>query len=355
MKHFIYILIPACALLPFRPQAQQLLIGPGAQLVVTGAPSLVLNNTSLVNNGRFTADSSTVLFAGARHASIGGYNPLSFYNLVIDIPRGEVQLNNNAAATGSITMNNGNLQLNNYTLNLGSSGRISHERNEARIIGNNGGAITITALLNAPHAVNPGNIGVEITSDANLGPTVITRGHLQQSNDLGQTGIQRYFDVLPSFNTTAPATLRFYYFDAELAGYNKNGLQLFSGKPAGKDLVPRGKDQGDGTDNWILKNNLPALQRFTLAPAPRNTTTASSLQLYPNPSRNTFTMVLLSDKEKEGTIGLRDQDGRLLETKTVHCQAGINKIEWNISGYAAGAYYLESDRLGVQHATIVKQ
>jgi len=352
MKHTLLLLLPS--VLPFFGQAQ-VRINPGVHFIATGAPTIVLNNAPLVNYGQFDAGSSTVFFTGTDHSYIGGDNPIAFYNLALNIPSGHLQLWNNTAVSGRVILDSGNLQLNTYTLSLGATGSISGERNEARITGNSGGAITAIALLNAPHAANPGNIGVEITSDANLGQTLITRGHVPQSNAPGQTGIQRYFDILPSLHTDAPATLRFYYFDGELAGYSKDGLNLFSGTPGESNWTVKGKDNSDGINNWVLKTNVPASQRFTLALAPAAIASTASAQIYPNPSRNAFTVSLYSSTEKEGVISLRDQWGHILQSKAIHCQPGVNKIEWNISGYAAGAYNLVFDRLNVKNTTIIKQ
>src|SRR5882724_6355327 len=219
MKRILFPLLTC--LLSFYAQAQVLRINSGVHFIMTGAPNLVMNNAPLANNGLFTSGSGTVIFIGGAHSYIGGDNPIAFYNLRINIPSGDLQLWNNTAVSGRITMDSGNLQLNTYTLDLGATGSISGERNDARITGSNGGAIQAVALLNAPRAANPGNIGIEITSDANLGSTVITRGHLQQADARGETGIRRYFDISPSLHTDAPATLRFYYFESELGDYNK--------------------------------------------------------------------------------------------------------------------------------------
>jgi hypothetical protein len=354
MKRFNYIIL-LLSLLPYSLRAQNLRIGPGTQVVVTGAPAIVLNNISLINNGHFIAGNSTVSFNGDTQAYIDGNTPISFYRLAVNLPSGELQLYNNAGVTGDITMNDGNLRLNHYTLSLGSAARIIGERNEARITGGNGGAVTITVPLNGPHAVNPGNIGVEITSNANLGPTLITRGHFMQSCSAGQTGIQRYFDIMPSFHTGAPATLRFFYFDSELGDNNKNELNLFTAPPGQNNWTTEGKDYSDGTGNWLLKSNIRTLQRFTLAPALTSKITGASVQVYPNPSRDMFTLLLFSATEKEGAISLQDPAGRTLESMRIHCRPGINKVVWKISQYAAGVYHLVFEQLDVRNTTIVKQ
>jgi len=354
MKKY-YLLPVVCVLLILGSRAQNLRIGPGAQVIVTGAPVIVLNNISLINNGHFITGHSTVSFNGDTQAYIGGGNPISFYRLAVNLPSGGLQLYNNAAVSGDMVLDNGNLQLNANRLSLGSAARIIGERNEARITGDNGGSVSITVPLNAPHAVNPGNIGVEITSKDNLGLTTITRGHSLQDNINGQTGIQRYFDIAPSLHTDAPATLRFFYFDAELGDNNKNELNLFTAPTGQNYWITEGKDYSDGTGNWLLKSNIKTLQRFTLAPAPTGKVTGASVQVYPNPSRDMITLLLFSAIEKDGAISLQDLSGRILENRRIHCRPGINKVVWKISRYTAGAYRLVFEKLGVRNTTILKQ
>lgn len=334
----------------FGGQAQSLQLTPGINWVVNGPAQLILHNASLINNGGFIADSGTVIFTGDTFtpgAFIGGANPVAFYNLMIGNLANDLQLNSNTFVTGRITLDSGNLQLNNYLLDLGSSGSIAGERNEARIIGERGGAIRITAQLNSPHAVNPGNIGVEITSEANLGSTVITRGHVSQTNSTGETGIQRWFNIVPETNTNLHASLRFFYLDDELAGKNKNALTLFSGEEMINALTPLGKDAADSVYNWILKSNIDQLHRFTLAIGSGKAfskTGASgiipSLKIYPNPAHDAFALQLISGEEGNGVMYLYDQSGNLLEERAAYWQAGVNTINWNISRYATGVYYL---------------
>ena len=323
--------------------------------MVDGSSQLILHNANLINNGSFIPDSGTVVFTsdtGMAGAFIGGANPVSFYNLTIGKAANDLHLNNNTFVTGTITLDSGNLQLNGYLLDLGSSGSITGERNEARITGVQGGAIRITSLLNGPHSVNPGNIGVEITSEANLGPTVITRGHIQLTNSSGETSIQRWFDIAPETNTNLHASLRFFYLDEELAGKNKNTLALFSGDETwtrwGRDDAGTGDNAvatANAGANWVLKSNLDQLHRFSLSIGSGNAFSKTdraitSMQIYPTPSHNEFTLQIVREKGGNGVIYLYDQWGRLLEERRGYWQAGVNTINWDIGKYAAGVYYL---------------
>jgi len=287
---------------------------------IQGDAKIVLNNTSFVNNGNFNAGTSTVMLTGqdGAHQVIGGNSRTVLSSLVIDRPLQEVQLNGDISVTSVLFMNNGNLELNNHRLDLGTAGSINGESVNARITGANGGVITSTAVLNAPKNANPGNTGVLINSNSNLGTTTITRGHIQQINAEGKKSIQRYYDVQPAFNA-GDITMNIHYFEPELAGNRPTELVL-----------------------WKLNSN-----RFTLGADSK-----AALSVYPNPARDRFTVTLYSPKSKEAIINLQDARGIVLERRQVRIAAGLNTLQWDISMYAAGTYYVAVDDSNVK---IVKQ
>ncbi len=262
-KIYLFLLLPLCA------RSQGITITPGASLVLTGTATLTLQDGGLSNNGSFTAGNGTVFFSGSTataNSSIGGSSSTSFNHLTIDKTSNDVQLNSNITVNGNLTMLAGNLQLNNYAVDLGSgAGTIVGESNSARIAGLAGGTVNKTAVLNAPSAINPGNIGVEITSTANLGSTLIKRGHVQQTSSNGGLSIDRYFDITPTNNSALNATLKFYYFDNELAGRNKTELTQWESTNGGVSWTYLGQNQLDNTNDWVLKNSIAAFNRMTLA------------------------------------------------------------------------------------------
>jgi len=321
-----------------RVRAQGLILTPGARLIVTGSASITFNNAGLTNNGLLDLDSSTVLMTGdqpALRSFIGGRAPVAFYHLIIDRPAGETHLDNDVAVVGNITMLQGNLQLSTHTLDLGRTGNILGERDEARITGAAGGVIKVSALLNAPQAAEPGNIGLAFTSDASLGWTSITRGHRQAMT----AGIRRYFDVTPEQGTTANVAIQFRYLDNELDGMNKDRLALFSGDGQRITSVTTG--------NSVEGRTTGGLHRFTLAAGDGKLDAGlvtplcgSFVRVRPNPSPGTFTLTLVSTQEMDKLIRLYDAGGRLLEVKRVHCMAGANPVEWNITARGQGSYFL---------------
>lgn len=321
---------------------------PGLQLQSNGPLQLVFNNAGIVSNGNFAAGKgTTVSFRGTSatgNSFIGGNGSVSFYNLLVNKKANDLLLENNISINGDIILEKGNLQLNNNILDLGNTGKIVGERNDARITGPNGGLVKATALLRSPLAINPGNIGVEITSPANLGTTVITRGHMTQVSATGEQSIQRYFNITPEINTNLQATLRFWYFDAETGVNDKTMLTFYARKNATANWSLKGRDNSDISDNWVIKNNLDQLNSYTLAKnvsnLPRQKDAKDQIQVYPNPYYDHFTIALFNEVEKDDIINIYDQTGHRLQSKQVHWYTGMNTVDWSEGKYAAGTYYL---------------
>lgn len=238
----------------------------GGQVTVVGSGTIVLNNTQWINNGAFDAGTGTVVIKGDapdNASAIGGTSVTTFHNLELNKSSNGAQLQQAAQVDNELRMTAGNLDLNSFDLTLGSAaGTITGESSDSYIHGDAGGEVVKTVDLNAPGAVNPGNLGAVITSAANLGSTTIRRGHQPQNVD-GADGIKRYYDIAPTNNTDLNATLRLFYFDHEL-----NGL-------AEVELVPV-RDNGGGWDyydattadaaaNYVETSNIVAFSVWTLA------------------------------------------------------------------------------------------
>jgi hypothetical protein len=320
MKHTFYWAV--LILVSFKGQAQGLHLMPGVRVVVSGAPQIVMADAGLVNDGELVADSSTFLFTGSS-LTIGGRQNTSFYNLIIG---GDVNVFNSAAVTGNVFMQGGNLRLHRYTLDLGTSGRIIDERSASAI---SGGLIKARAYLDAPHEVNPGNMGLALSSEGAMGWTTIIRGNEQQTD----AGILRYFSIDPEKSISVPVNYRLYYLEGELDGKSRNKLSLLT-----RDMgswVARGKDQTDLTAGWVAKKYTGSTQVVTLG-----VSSGDGLRISPNPTSGPFKITCTSIQEGDRLISLYDMTGHLLKSRWVHCMAGVNTVEWDGAGYAAGAYRL---------------
>jgi hypothetical protein len=100
-----------------------------------------------------------------------------------------------------------------------------------------------------------------------LGNVNIQRTHEPAQNPDGTyTGIQRTFFIQPEHDTLLNATLRFYYFDAELNGKDENTLTLWQSDD-GITWKDDGISSRNITDNYVEKTGLTSLSYFTLSDA----------------------------------------------------------------------------------------
>jgi type IX secretion system substrate protein len=235
----------------------------------TGNGTYFLNGDFLLDGGgTFAPGTSTVTMTKS-----GGYSVIdldgsfNFHNLVIDIVNTSYSVIFQGFGTVTITnelnMLSGNLDLNGNVIELTDNGTITGESAASYILSSDvGGFVKKTVDLNAPTSENPGNIGVSITSSANLGSTTIQRGYEVQDVN-GEVSIVRYYDISPANNSGLDATVRFSYFDHELNGNVENDLIPFRYNGTTWDDYP--VTANDVTANWVETNGVDAFSIWTLA------------------------------------------------------------------------------------------
>lgn len=300
--------------MPFWPTtdipAQGIKIVSGSYVVVNSSAKIVISNTGFTNNGTFQSGSGDVVFTGnsaTANSFIDGSSTTGFYNLTLNKSSNGMQLNHNITVSNLLSFSSGDsLFLNNFNIDLGSTGSLSGETNAKRITGRSGGYIQSTQVLNAPSSVNPGNLGLKITSALNLGSTVIRRGHQQQSG----ASVYRYFDVIPTTNTGLNASLDFYYFHSELAGLAEPNLGLFSSDNGGTHWANLGEDGIDQGADFLTVNGINILNRFTLAniSAPL---AVKLIRFYAEPGENEIRLRWLTSTETNNRVFIveRSADG----------------------------------------------
>lgn len=260
-----YSLLIGLASMPLRSMAQGIINTSGTHLVANGGVSIVINNGGFTNNGTFTKSTGSVVFTGSTataNSFIAGTTTTDFYNLTLNKSANGLQLNRNIGVSNLITFTSGDsIFLNTYNVDLGSTGSLSGETSSKRFTGQTGGYIMITQSLNAPSAVNPGNLGIEITSASNLGSTVIKRAHTVYRD----VSITRNFDITPTNNAALNATLVFNYFHSELRTTSEFTLSTYSSSNGGANwfYVSGGPDLNT-TSNYITSTNVPSLNLLTL-------------------------------------------------------------------------------------------
>lgn len=233
----------------------------GGNLVVKGQAHIVLQNTNWINDGTFTPDSSIVSFHGSSFDTIAGSSQTTFHQLVLSKTTGGVVLGNDQQVDDTLRFILGTLDLYGNDLTLGTqSGGIAGETETNRVIGPSGGEIIKSLDLSSPNGINPGNMGVAVSSTQNLGTTVVRRGHLPQTLPNGAS-ILRYYELTPSNNGNLNATLRFVYFDSELNGLTEADLEAW--QEAGANWINYSPDATDATANYV-ETTLDDLGKITL-------------------------------------------------------------------------------------------
>ena len=336
---------------------QEVRISAGTNVIVDGDAQLVLTGMGLNNNGNFRSLSGSLVFTGGKAegaAYISGSSFPLLHHLKIDRLSSDLQLHTRVLVTGNLELAAGNLDLNNYSIDLGSTGKLIGESRNTRVLGNNGGFIKATALIARGDNIEPGNLGLQVNSDDNLGTTTIVRGHLQQRNRDGELSIERYYEIDPAFQVNNKINVRASFLDVESGSSDMQQLVLWSSDDAGRNWKP----VKAGTSNYELSkadglNNM-RVTYFTRKVG-GNQLNSAYIQLYPNPVRENFTLSYFSADEEDVLVNLYTKAGQLLETRKIRMMPGLNKSDWNVGRYAAGTYQLRVLSRNGRNLSFVKE
>jgi hypothetical protein len=253
----------------FLSKAQSVLkVQNGATIKTTGGAMIILQDINLENDGTISqvAGEGGFKFTGTANTSIAGTAVPQF--AIMEIAKtgaAKVSLQQPINIASSINFTSGLIDLNANNISLLPPAVLNGESETSRIIGANGGYVTITADLNNPSSVNPGNLGAMISSAQNMGATVIRRGHIQQPNTGGiSSSVLRYYDIVPANNTALNATLRFRYFDAELNGLNENLVVLWKSTD-NVNWTNEGFTGRDVAANYVEETGIASFSRWTLS------------------------------------------------------------------------------------------
>lgn len=264
-------IIAACAFCSvcFNGYSQsQFIIQPGTEIKLSVNDYAVLENTHLVNNGAINliSGNGTFKFSGNSNTNISGSNKPVFNNIELaKSGASQLILQRDVDAWGSILFTSGIFHLNNHVLDLGKFGSLSNENETSHIIGPAGGYVQWSDVLNAPSSANPGNLGAILNTTQNLGTTTIRRGHVSQTNGAGTgSSILRYYDIIPTNNSSLNATLRFTYLDAELNGLSESLLTVWKSTNL-TSWNNVGFDLRNTTTNYVEKNAISDFSRWTLS------------------------------------------------------------------------------------------
>jgi hypothetical protein len=189
---------------------------------------------------------------------------VSFESLLINKSAEDLELvlNTNISVNGTVNLLSGDLNLNQMVLNLGATGVLLNESNLNRAYGA-GGYITAQRTLNNFTDENVAGLGLVLSSPENLGLTTINRGHQQRVFNAG-FGIDRFYDVHPTNNSDLDATMKFNYFEQELATslgtIQESELDLWRFDGAYWNVQWASLDV---SNNQLVKTNIPEFSTWT--------------------------------------------------------------------------------------------
>lgn len=258
--------LPAC--LSLQSQAH-LKAENGSFIRAEGQVKLVLEDTRWEQEGTFIPDQSTVRVVGdalPADCAFASTTGITLYQIELKKNTHNLQLETPLNITGKFNFFLGNLDLNGHVLDLGTTGFLIDETETHRVLDQTGGgAIHVTSTINSPNQLNPGNIGLALSSSANWGVTTLIRRH-DPYNLGGGNSILRAFEISPTNNSGLNATLRFDYFDAELNGIAESGFQLFRSTNNGLNWTVGGVASHNTTSNWVEVSGINAFSLWTTAP-----------------------------------------------------------------------------------------
>ncbi len=201
-----------------------------------------------VNNGTFTASTSTVVFNGALNTTTTGIT--TFNNLTM----------NKSTATTTVTLNN-NITTNNLTM---TNGRMLTGSNSVTITGTRTGNAVILGTITRTHAFAANTAYAFESSFNTVTFTSITGGSITSvtvtvlsapvTDFLSLTSVNRSYNISVTKTGNYAATLRLHYEDTELNGNVEANLGLW--RFVGGSWTSIGKSANDATNNWVQQTGL---------------------------------------------------------------------------------------------------
>lgn len=290
MKKLLHILsVFICIGASFQVNAQQQVnheddwfrIMPGTLVTIKGSlTSLVGNPQQISNQGTITISDSVVCYGdnkifgdfpdtvtasvyldGTTKQQFLGDQNMRFGNLYIQNTSDSLEVLNTVEIANFIQLDQGNVLVENDTLNLIHTGRIIGETNDDRIYTNEYGVIRLERpLIGGNSYANIAGTGLDISADGNLGASVevFRRNHEQVNVANGST--ERYFYFNPTQNGFVSAAGIHYLDPIELGVNNEDSLSLYLSETSGSTWTHEGGTLNTSTD-YV---NMGASDQFVL-------------------------------------------------------------------------------------------
>ncbi|MGC9330506.1 MAG: hypothetical protein ACP5DZ_01355 [Bacteroidales bacterium] len=227
-------------------------VGTSGGITNNGTLKLTGNWTNNVFSSFLTGTSEVVFNASSSSQTIGGSSTTSFHDLTVANSSDGVLLAQNIFVDNELKMSSGDLDLQFSVVDLGTTGSIINESENSRIkvgdINNHPGTIKATRTINNVTDLNPGNLGVLITTPYNLCDITVVRGHYVQQGTgfyTGNSSVARYIKIHGIDKLGSVVNVEMYYWEDE--SYSTVQLEW---KMASEDNVDYYEIQRTVDTNW---------------------------------------------------------------------------------------------------------
>jgi hypothetical protein len=236
-------------------------VGSPDGLALTGSTGNIQTSSRNLSSG------GNYKYAGVAAQTTGTGLPSGVHALTVSNMAGVV-LSANVLVADSLYCMAGSLDLNGHTVTLADTAWLRESRGQ--VVKGTSGVIQTTRVLNAPSTTNDiGGLGLRIGSNANLGTTVLSRGHAVQTGN-SNSSIKRYYDVQPANNSGLDATLIFGYDSTEVVGFSESLLSLFRSTNAGSSWIDPGVSTRDTVNNTLTLTGIDSFSRWTAGDSVRS-------------------------------------------------------------------------------------
>lgn len=294
-------------------------VSSGTFLSISEGTSVNLHEVDMVNNGDIKGETSSIFLTAAESPLEVRGRTFQIGNLHLNTPLG-TSLQASIQIENELILRNGVLNIRESDLFLGDSpGQIVGENGDQRITGTSG-VIKKSVTINSSDWVNPGNIGLEISSLSALGLTEVIRGHSPQKLPTG-TSISRYYKIFPEKPAITGIDLRFNYFEEEQnAQYNhqvwKQNRTLWLSVPT--------EDRSETEslpDRWLLVSDFELADQYTVGPEENTNESLASIPTAFTPNgdgRNDTFIIPWIQHFPNAVVTIFDQWGGKVYEKTAY-------------------------------------
>lgn len=279
---------------------------------------------------------------GATPQSLDGLESFQFLVLELDNATG-LTLNQDVLVANELRMLNGALDLNGQIIELSDTALLIGETDVNRIFGS-AGEIRTVRDLGSLTAENIANLGLELTTNNAMGLTTLIRGHAPRTVGSG-TSIARYFEVHPTRDTDLGASLRLFYFPAELNGQDATTLALFRLNDGATNWTPAG-GVSDVAGGFVEQTGIDALALLWTLSSDGTTSLddkrpALTAAVYPNPLQQGETLHFSGLEAGTYEVQLFDLRGRIVLEQLVDSPAPGAELSLAMPHLAKGVYTLQ--------------